>query len=152
MEKVGFMMLWHSHPGRDTRPCDKHANQCAIRMAIALKRAGVDFSSFKGEQCTHGHILRAQELAKWISDDSINQMLFGQVNISQKIAAKSSDFLLRQGLVFFMDGHGAMDHIDLWNGYVLKAASPSEFSSAKEIWFWDLPSRGYASTFWKNVC
>lgn len=136
MATIGFDLLWRNHPGRDSKPCN-FANQCAVRMGVALGGAGVDLSSFKGARCWHKHIpkhiLRAQELANWIAK---NQSTFGSVAKYEGVT--SANFFLMQGLVFFKDGWGPTDHIDLWNGFSLKAGHDDYFSLAKEVWFWEL--------------
>jgi len=45
----------------------------------------------------------------------------------------------RSGLIFFRDGWGTTDHIDVWDGEALVGGFPSYFESDfKELWFWDL--------------
>ena len=135
---VDFRILWFCHP--QFMDLCNHINQCAIRMGTTFHRAEIDMSSYEGVRCWEAnhkgknHTLRAQELADWISKQ---HNLFGTKTVTKN--AKSSDFKNRQGLVFFIDGWGATDHIDLWNGTEMAAGYPNYFSKAKEVWFWDLP-------------
>lgn len=75
-----FKELWENHPTvksrRDDAPCKVNGkrafdNQCAIRLGQALTESGIDLNTFKGARCWHSHkpahILRAEELAKWLS-------------------------------------------------------------------------------------
>ncbi|WP_409514664.1 hypothetical protein [Chryseobacterium sp.] len=44
-----------------------------------------------------------------------------------------------KGIIFFKDGWGATDHIDVWNSSEMKGGETEYFlSSWKEIWFWQL--------------
>ena len=79
------------------------------------------------------HILAAQELANWVSK---NDKLFGKAEKFKKVT--SSDFKGKKGIVFIMNGWGATDHIDVWNGNMMKGGSPVYFSLGKEVWFWEL--------------
>ena len=51
-----------------TKPCPQAwKDQCAIRLTVALRAAGVDFSSYKmGPLCKHGNARGANSLADWI--------------------------------------------------------------------------------------
>jgi len=132
--------LWDAHP-YPASPCDRNlfVNQCAIRMGVALHNAGVDLGSFGGARCYPGlkhsprHVLRAQELANWLS---------GQVSLVGKVHRYSkvthSDFMGRSGIVFIQDGWGPTDHIDVWDGSGMKAGSPDYFARGKAVWFWEL--------------
>lgn len=133
---VNFSILWNNHPGRNIRPCN-FDNQCAIRMGIALQKTGVDLKSFMGEKCWYKdhepkHILRAQELADWID----KSLYFGAKKVYKNV--KSSDFIGKKGIVFIRDGWGPTDHIDLWNGSIMKGGSSEYFSKGKEVWFWNI--------------
>lgn len=46
---------------------------------------------------------------------------------------------IKPGIVFIKDGWGATDHIDLWNGFMMKAGDSSYFSLGKEVWVWEIP-------------
>lgn len=133
-----FTTLWNNHPGFEDL-CD-FSNQCAIRMGTALRLSNVDMSTFTGVRCwTKGHnglnhTLRAQELANWMA---ITPNQFGMNDVKTNVT--DSDYASRQGIVFFRDGWGPTDHIDLWNGSSMKAGYENYFSLAQEVWFWDLP-------------
>lgn len=144
MASVQFHSLWRHHPYPDS-PCDRETfrNQCAIRMGVALEKAGVDTSSFDAmypdRRCYPGfehaprHILAAQELANWIKG---NPNVFGRAE--KHVRTTSEDFAGRKGIVFIKNGWGATDHIDLWNGSMMRGGFANYFSLGKEVWFWEL--------------
>lgn len=37
-----------------------------------------------------------------------------------------------------MNGWGATDHIDIWDGSDMKGGSPSYFALGEQVWFWKL--------------
>jgi hypothetical protein len=140
MATITFQKLWDSHP-YPASPCDKNTfeNQCAIRIGVALEKAGVNTSTFKGAKCypnfNHNpkHILRAQELAEWLETQT---SIFGACKKYRSVTSK--DFSSKKGIVFVKDGWGATDHIDLWDGSEMKGGNPSYFSLGREVWFWEL--------------
>lgn len=144
---VRFEQLWKNHPGWESTPCNKviHRNQCAIRMSVALDKAGVDTSSFPGVKCWERHedgfrhFLRAQELADWIN---VHPEIFGnRVLLNRKKYPKMNynSFKNAKGIVFIKDGWGATDHIDVWDGISLKGGDAHDYlSKGVEIWFWAL--------------
>ncbi len=141
-----FNKLWKFHPGRSF-PCNrlKFENQCAIRMGEALRLSNVDLSSFKGAKCWEKHedkikhILRAQELANWIDK---NPHVFGNKTVFNRENNKnvtSKNFWHVKGIIFFQDGWGPTDHIDIWDGTNLKGGYLNYFTSDwKSIWVWQL--------------
>jgi len=143
-KSVLFSKLWQNHPYPDT-PCDEDTfrNQCAIRMGVALEKSGIDTSGFDkmfpNRRCYPGfkhspkHILAAQELADWIETETT---LFGVVN--KKTSVSSKDYISKKGIVFIANGWGNTDHIDVWNGSLMKGGSPSYFEFGEKVWFWDL--------------
>ncbi|HTU11236.1 MAG TPA: type VI secretion system amidase effector protein Tae4 [Allosphingosinicella sp.] len=137
MASLDWRQVWAHHPA-PVRPCDESfANQCAIRMGVALRGAGVDLSGFDGATCWFGHqprhVLRAQELAEWLEAQAA---LVGPVDKKQH--ATSADYAGRPGIVFIKDGWpSGGDHIDIWNGMALKGGQLDWFERG-EIWFWDL--------------
>jgi hypothetical protein len=138
---VKFNDLWDKHPGWNATPCN-FENQCAVRMGVALSNSKVDLKTFEGARCWFDHkpkhILRAQELANWISKQS---ELFGEKTEYKRKDFPNmsySDFSGKKGIVFIQDGWGATDHIDLWNGYEMKAGEAAYFSKGVAIWFWRL--------------
>ncbi|AZB07416.1 hypothetical protein EG344_00475 [Chryseobacterium sp. G0162] len=114
-------------------------------MSIALNTSGVNLSSFAGAKCwmSHSdgfrHILRAQELANWIhAPPEIfgHRKMYERKNYPQ---LNHTNFWKNKGIIFFKDGWGATDHIDIWNGSELKGGETVYFSSDwKELWFWQL--------------
>lgn len=91
------------------------------------------FSNHKPSQ-----ILRVQELADWISK---RPELFGEKKEYKKKDfpnLSSSDFIGKKGIVFIQDGWGPTDHIDLWNGYEMKAGDIHYFTKGEAVWFWRL--------------
>lgn len=139
---VSFTKLWENHPGKESKPCS-FPNQCAVRMGVALQKSGVDLSTFRGQRCwfghSPGHILRAQELADWISGRS---GIFGYRDTKSRKKHKNlsyKDYHLKQGIVFIQNGWaGGTDHIDLWNGFDMKGGKPEYFSLGEAVWFWEL--------------
>ena len=147
---VSLMKLfWHNHPGRENI-CDEElfANQCAIRMGSALELSGIKLSEDRRilRRCTteyrafkhhkdglvKGHVLAAQELANWIKTQTGT---FGP----RSIVHSQAEILGRSGVIFFRDGWGSTDHIDVWDGEALVGGYPSYFESDfKELWFWDV--------------
>ncbi|WP_420415032.1 type VI secretion system amidase effector protein Tae4 [Roseibium sp.] len=141
MPTVKFQDLWDSHP-YPVQPCDGKLfkNQCAIRMSVALRGAGVNLDSFRGAKCYPGlkhsprHILRAEELAKWMKDQTL---VFGTHSVHRK--ANASDFADKSGIVFIKDGwESGGDHIDVWNGRILKGGENTWFTLGKQVWFWEI--------------
>jgi hypothetical protein len=137
MASVDWHEVWTSHPA-PARPCDpSFENQCAIRMGVALRGAGVDLSGFPGVYCWQGHeprhVLRAEELAKWLAT---REDLVGEV--AKSAHATSGDYAGRPGIVFIKDGWpSGGDHIDIWDGENLRGGQLDWFERG-EIWFWDL--------------
>lgn len=141
MATVSFQKLWDSHPYPAT-PCSTKyfENQCAIRMGVALRGAGVNLTTFRGAKCyvslkhTPKHVLRAQQLADWLKTQTA---AVGSAEVHKK-KVSSSDFAGRKGIVFIKDGWGATDHIDVWDGAKMKGGQPGYFALGKEVWFWPL--------------
>jgi hypothetical protein len=144
MPKIDSKTIWGNHPYPDSPCSTKHfGNQCAIRMGVALEKSGIDTKSFDNmypnRRCYKGlahnpkHILAAQELANWISR---NETIFGKVKKFGKVT--SADFIGKKGIIFIMNGWGATDHIDIWDGTDMKGGSPFYFSLGEQVWFWKL--------------
>ena len=133
---ASFDLLWLNHPYPGSPCAAEFPNQCAIRMGVALERSGVDMSSFPGARCWHGHrpghILRAQELADWLSIQGI----FGP----RTVFRKQRDLGDKRGIVFVQNGWGSTDHIDLWDGPngAMRAGSPDYLERGNAIWLWIL--------------
>ena len=142
-------LLWKNHAGRKNI-CDetRFVNQCAIRMGAALELSGIKLSEDRRvlRRCTteyrvyrdhksgliKGHVLAAQELANWIKSQPST---FGPRHIFHS----KEEIMGKSGLIFFRDGWGTTDHIDIWDGAALVGGFPSYFDSDfKELWFWDM--------------
>lgn len=155
---VRFSKLWENHPKiyGDNYPCkvgDAKAfdNQCAIRLGISLERSGVNTKSFTGLRCWYRHsprhILRAQELANWLSKSYSGFHHVEKYSGSEAMSKIGS----RSGIIFFKNFFGSGrqgDHIDLWNGsrltdwkswFIFKFLDGSKYTGSEEIWFWPIP-------------
>lgn len=180
---VAFKDLWRGHPINESvqNPCIAprdmqnlegtlvgaglpfYANQCAIRLGVALKRAGVSPSALGGvttcgaHEAAEMHYINASQLARALERASIAGV--GKV---EKIGGKdASEFYRnlfgRTGLIYIQDywqrttdrpGEPTGDHIDVWNGYRSSAKWLMEwfswlgyygnYAQAKEIWFWEV--------------
>jgi hypothetical protein len=178
---VQFTDLWYRHPANlaTSSPCiapstltnlegkqiqaglPVFGNQCAIRMGVCLKHAGVDIGQFSGlTHCAvHGkdemHIIRAQDLADHLARISIPGV--GPVERITGTDAKAfyPKIIGRTGIIYIKDywrrsGESAPtgDHIDVWNGYRSSTkwlmewfswtGYYSNYAEAREIWFWDV--------------
>ncbi|MEO1693796.1 MAG: type VI secretion system amidase effector protein Tae4 [Pseudomonadota bacterium] len=177
---IVFRELWYAHPINESvqTPCiapadgnylgsvvkkgfPTHANQCAIRIGIALKRAGVRPDEITG--ClTCGahdpalmHYIRATEMANAL----VRARIDGIGRVERLTGNAPADFYPqlfgRTGIIFIKDywhrsvdqqGRPTGDHIDVWNGYRSSAkwlmewfswlGYYSNYAEAKEIWFW----------------
>ncbi len=177
---VAFKDLWYRHPANNSisTPCvapygltnmeGKHiaqgfpvfGNQCAIRMGVSLKNAGVAPGALRLATCgVHSademHIIRAADLARGLAGASIDGI--GKVErITGTEAAHFYKKLFgRTGIIYIQDywkRHGETtatgDHIDVWNGYRSSTkwlmewfswlGYYSNYAQAKEVWFWDV--------------
>jgi hypothetical protein len=177
---VAFRDLWYRHPANNstTYPCvapygltnmegtsvlrgnPVFGNQCAIRMGVCLKNAGVAPGSLRLTTCSvHAademHIIRADDLARGLAGSSIEGI--GKV---QRITGTEASHFYKQiygrtGIIYVKDywkRHGETtatgDHIDVWNGYRSSTkwlmewfswlGYYSNYAQAKEVWFWDV--------------
>jgi hypothetical protein len=180
---VQFRDLWYGHPINESvmTPClapdtltnmegrliRQHfpvfGNQCAIRMGVALKRAGVTLGQLKG--CTtcgvhHAddmHIINAAQLGNAIRRGNLPGV--GQIEIYSGDDARQfyPKIFGRTGMMYISDywsrstdrsGSPTGDHIDVWNGYRSSAkwlmewfswaGYYSNYAQAREIWFWEV--------------
>jgi len=179
---IKFHDLWYGHPINQSvqTPCispktgphyginvtegyPTFANQCAIRMGVALKRAGVQPSDIKGV-LTCGvhppeemHYIRAQELGNALASARIEGL--GEM---KRITGDGPqqfypELFGRTGIIFIKDywrrhndsgDNRTGDHIDVWNGYRSSAkwlmewffwlGYYSNYAESKEIWFWEV--------------
>ena len=169
-----FKKMWNNHPsitGNDP-PCTTNGkpnfdNQCAIRLGVAMTAAGINLGkASKVTFCWHhpksvGHVIRAEEFAKYLSTSPIKGIGSRQKVNPNKYAKLLSGLT---GIIFFKDywqrkgesfANRSGDHIDLWNGSRLTKISTwfrihlnigrfglhnlgvgSDFRCAKEVWFW----------------
>jgi hypothetical protein len=179
---VAFRDLWYGHPINESvqTPCiapragnyhgsivDKgyptFANQCAIRMGVALRRAGVTPQQITGcLTCSahppeEMHFIRAHEVASALMRARIE----GIGSVEQIRGAETAEFYPqlfgRTGIIYIKDywrrssdapDRPTGDHIDVWNGYRSSAkwlmewfswlGYYSNYAEAKEIWFWEV--------------
>lgn len=162
MSLVSFKALHDAHPMTlgEHDPCRNEkgdpafANQCAIRLGIALKGAGVKVPASSAKQCWYKgheqHCLLAEQLAGWIL---LQKSKFGKAD---KKVGKDWDatngvdvsyFKDKQGIIFFKDfwkrtdaeKSPTGDHIDIWDGQKQGSGSDDYFQRSKQLWFWALP-------------
>ncbi len=166
---VSFRELWEHHPTNtgDQYPCQTNgvsnfANQCAIRMGVCLKRAGVLPGNIHGaitcQQASatgHGsdemHFVRAAELAHALASTNIPG-ISPHIKLSQP--DNFADELNGRTGIIFLNGYWwrtedkvrpTGDHIDLWNGWrtSAKVLLPwfgwlGGYDGSREIWFWEV--------------
>ncbi len=179
---VKFVDLWRGHPINESvsTPCiAPHAltnmegdhvpmgfpvfhNQCAIRMGVALRRAGVTPGQLGGctscgvHPASDMHYVRATELAERIASANIPGVAPIEKFVGPEVAHYYSKLFGRTGIIFFKDywnrssdsGRPTGDHIDVWNGYRSSAkwllewfswlGYYSNYANASEIWFWEV--------------
>lgn len=173
-----FSNLWRHHPlnKSDTFPArmlknttvggktklmgtPSFANQCAIRMGVALRDAGVTLGQIGNPRVSWFHpkermfVLNAQELANGLASANITG-LHPMVKVSDP-KKFHKELFGKTGIVFFKDywrrkgeKKPTGDHIDVWNGYRTSAKWLMEWFSwlgytenygfSKEIWFWEV--------------
>lgn len=119
-------------------PCDQQEfpDQCAIKVSVALTKAGVKMSSYeKKERCwfhfDEVHALRAEKLAEWL----IKQNVVG-IPKSQDITGENWESTVKQktGIIFFAnywlrkgERYPSGDHIDLWDKSTLVSGGVAAF-------------------------
>ncbi len=177
---VHFNDLWYRHPANNATqyPCiaprdltsfegairqgfPVFNNQCAIRMGVCLKHAGVQPGQLRGvETCgVHGademHFFRAQDLASALASTSLP----GVSPVQRITGTEAKDFypklIGRTGMIYIKDywrrsndSVPTGDHIDVWNGYRSSTkwlmewfswlGYTSNYAEAREVWFWDV--------------
>jgi hypothetical protein len=127
----------------EEKPCEGGLDdQCAMRVGVALEKLGVDLSSFTGARCgrhTPGHILRAKELADWLSEQT---KLVGQVKKYDKASDKITweHFKGKKGIMFIEKPiiTSAINHIDLWDGSQLRKGKNEWISVGRWVYFWEV--------------
>jgi len=138
------------------------ANQCAIRMGIALRRAGVQPSQLSGiSNCSvhprdEMHFINASQLANGIARARIDGIGPTEKYVGADAAQFYPKIFGRTGIIYIQDywrrssdsGRPTGDHIDVWNGYRSSAkwlmewfswlGYYSNYADAGEIWFWEV--------------
>jgi hypothetical protein len=130
---IPFSRIWENYPSEQPcldktgRPPHGWANQCAVRVSVALERSGVSFKSFPpGGRCPLGAannamIGSAQRLANWLR---LRPFPGCPPPLAVGGATWEASLKGRTGIVFFENywrrrgesaGFGTGDHIDLWN-------------------------------------
>jgi hypothetical protein len=153
----------------NSRPCRRGAaNQCAVRMSIALGRAGFGLEAFQPRARVHSgdgacqtdgipHVLGAEELAVFLRRTLGPPIPFRQTAPGQGCASAFESIQGQRGILYFDNcftraGETARsgDHIDLFNGrqYFNQIIHPqaggdeltggSLFGRAGQVWFWPL--------------
>lgn len=180
---VEFKTLWRAHPinHSDIAPCRAqgdvknlegkiikrgypvYANQCAIRMAVALREAGVRPEQLSGcvscgvHPIEEMHFIRASQLAERLATAKIDGI--GPLEKYRGVEAAQfyPKLFGRTGIIHIRDywqrssdpaGRPTGDHIDVWNGYRSSAkwlmewfswlGYYSNYAQANEIWFWEV--------------
>lgn len=161
--------LWLSHPSNtgEQYPCvtngtSNFANQCAIRMGVCLKRAGVQPGQIGGaitcvQASNTGHVhddmhfIRAHEVANALNGASIPG-LSPRITLTNP-ADFANELSGRKGIIYFKDywyrpgetTRATGDHIDVWNGWrtTAKVLLPwfnwlGGYDGSGEIWFWEV--------------
>ncbi len=179
---VQFVDLWRGHPINESvkLPCvaphdlvniagesiqagyPVFANQCAIRMGVALRRAGVQPSELG--RCAYCsvhplddmHFINASALAHAIKNSKISDLGPLEKFSGPDAAEFYPKIFGRTGIIFFQDywhrtedsDRATGDHIDVWNGYRSSAkwllewfswaGYYSNYAESSEIWFWEV--------------
>lgn len=58
--------------------------------------------------------------------------------VDVKPGVTSKDYAGKKGIVFIKNGWGPTDHIDVWNGTLMKGGSDLYFARGTEVWFWEI--------------
>ena len=152
-----FDSFWANHPANDeipniepckTRGRSNHANQCVIRLGLALTRSNISLASYRGAFCWSGghgreHPLRVEQMKLWLDSPQAPFVPVAAKYVKTKRGVqKSSEFFAgRRGIVAFLDFWGVNntgDHIDLWNGSWIAHGGNEYFAQSRELWFWEM--------------
>jgi hypothetical protein len=179
---IVFNDLWYGHPINESvqTPClaphdltnlegrqikkafPVFSNQCAIRMGVALRRAGVQPSQIGS--CSHCSVHRREEMhfinASQLANAIARANIAGIGPVEKFAGADAAQFYHkifgRTGIIYIQDywhrstdqGRATGDHIDVWNGYRSSAkwlmewfswiGYYSNYADAGEIWFWEV--------------
>jgi hypothetical protein len=152
---LNFTTVWANHPTTkgENSPCQTadgtptFENQCAIRLGIALADSGVNLSSFPGVRCWEkghkNHTLRVEQLVTWLKAQT---KVFGKPTVYKGKTPDNGEKALKElagktGIVAWLNfwGNGNQgDHIDLWDGYMIRKGSLDYFSRCGHILFWSV--------------
>ncbi|MEL6372715.1 MAG: type VI secretion system amidase effector protein Tae4 [Pseudomonadota bacterium] len=180
---VEFKDLWRSHPINNSmqspclaptdlvnlagRPIKRgrpvFANQCAIRMGISLKYAGVKPGQLQGcvtcgaHDPSAMHYIRAHEVANALARAKIPGIEARKIIKGDDVSQFYRALFGKTGIIYIKDywhrstdrpGRPTGDHIDVWNGYRSSAKwlmewfawlrYYSNYAEAREIWFWQV--------------
>ncbi|MFP3921607.1 MAG: T6SS effector amidase Tae4 family protein [Dichotomicrobium sp.] len=167
---VKFSDLWDAHPTNNgiQAPCrtngvSNFVNQCAIRLGVCLRDAGVEPGRVNGAKTCNWarntghngadmHFIRAKELGNALAAARIEGMASTYKLSNPADFANELDG--RTGIIFF-NGYWwrttdttrpTGDHIDLWNGWRTSAKMLlpwfgwlGGYDKSGEIWFWEVP-------------
>lgn len=148
VEPVSFAKLWDSYPSgypyvdpKTGKPPPGYANQCAIKVSVALHGAGIEMKSFRGAAVRVNGLPAASlaaQLASWLK----LQPFCGVPQWPEKVTGADWQEKIRSktGIVYFADywirnasekatGRPTGDHVDLWNGSRLTATGASFLST-----------------------
>lgn len=179
---VEFTDLWRGHPINHSvaAPCiaprdlvnmegthirtglPVFSNQCAIRMGIALKRAGVTPNQLP-RMTTCGihppeemHYIRAEELGSGLAAAKLPGVGPMEKITGANVSHFYPQIFGRTGMLYIQDywfrgsdgDRPTGDHIDVWNGYRSSAkwlmewfswlGYYSNYAGAREMWFWEV--------------
>jgi hypothetical protein len=180
---IAFKDLWLQHPANHSMatPCiaphdltsienrqikrglPVFGNQCAIRMGVCLKRAGVAptqlgrVSTCYVHPAEEMHFIRASELAGALTSTKLPGVAPVERITGKDAAAFYPKLFGRTGIIYIQDywarttdqpGNPTGDHIDVWNGFrpstkwLMEWFSwlgyYSNYAEAKEVWFWEV--------------
>jgi RHS repeat-associated protein len=129
-------------PTTDPRFYNKNPpiNCCAVRLSAALRKAGVDFSSYKGIKTADGLPTLADELRNWLIENMVGvPEMLSAAEFSSKYWNNDS----AHGIVW-MDLDGSNNHIDVFFGGNSKPfgsrATRAGTSGTTQVYFWQIPA------------
>lgn len=167
---IAFQTIWNNYSGESPckdpktgKPPPGYDNQCAIRLGYAMEKSGVSFASYHGARCPFaskngGMVASAQGLANWLKTRPFPGCPIYEKYTGKDVFEKING---RTGIIFLANywqrdsdkGEARTgDHIDLWNGSSMTAASSwirvhlglswdglwSDFRRATEVLFWPI--------------
>ena len=143
MATPDFNALWLHYPDV-SKPCDgRWANQCAIRMSVALnaeKTVTVSKTTYTEPKCAHGHARGAESLANWLYRKIGRPRMFKDGGTAkEKLASQSGIIFFKNCFTRAGEHRRIGDHIDLWkNGSVTPIGYDDPRNHAEAVWFWKL--------------